>query len=128
MTDLSEDEKHPLILPKSHLSVLIVRFQHRLLCQAGVSTLLSVLRRSYWIVGARRIAKSVKRERVCVPCLKLDSPPCCDCEPATPLPRVRVTESAPFCVTGIDFAGPFSLSTSLVRSCTFASSLHSSPA
>ncbi|XP_043228647.1 uncharacterized protein LOC122384903 [Amphibalanus amphitrite] len=102
MSDLSADEKHPIILPKCHLSRLIVRFQHRLMCHAGVGTLLCALRRTYWIVSARRIAKSVKRE--CLACQRQDSPACC--EPAGPLPRVRVTESSPFSVTGIDFAGP----------------------
>ena len=102
MSDLSADEKHPVILPRCHLSLLIVRFQHRLMCHAGVGTMLSALRRTYWIISARRIAKSVKRE--CVACQRRHSPPCC--EPAGPLPRVRVTESSPFSVTGIDFAGP----------------------
>ena len=102
MSDLSADEKHPIILPKCHLSLLIIRFHHRLMSHAGVGTLLCALRRTYWIVSARRIARSVKRE--CLACQRQDSPPCC--EPSGPLPRVRVTESSPFSVTGIDFAGP----------------------
>ncbi|XP_043228193.1 uncharacterized protein LOC122384656 [Amphibalanus amphitrite] len=102
LSDLSVEEKNPIILPKCHLSLLIIRFQHRLMSHAGVGTLLSALRRTYWIVSARRIARSVKRE--CVACQRQDSQPCC--EPAGQLPRVRVTESSPFSVTGIDFAGP----------------------
>ena len=66
MSDLSADERHPVILPKGHLSMLIIRFQHRLMSHAGVDTMLTTLRNSYWIIGARRLAKSVKRE--CVSC------------------------------------------------------------
>ena len=102
MAEMSADEKQPVILPKCHLSMLLVRFQHALMSHAGVNTMLTALRNSYWIVGARRIAKTVKRE--CVSCQRQDAQPCC--EPAGPLPRLRVTESSPFSVTGIDFAGP----------------------
>ena len=99
---LSFEEKHPIILPKSHLSLLLVRFQHRLLKHAGVATMIATLRCELWVVGLRRLAKQVKRE--CVDCQKQDSLACA--QPMAPLPGDRVTRSPPFSVTGIDHAGP----------------------
>ncbi|KAJ8032042.1 hypothetical protein HOLleu_25452 [Holothuria leucospilota] len=60
LSELSYEEKHPVILPKCHLSLLLVRHQHKLLNHAGVDTLVSTLRSGYWIVGLRRQAKRVK--------------------------------------------------------------------
>ena len=54
---LSHAEKHPIILPRCHLSVLLTRFQHRLLKHAGVPQMMSSLRNEFWIIGLRRIAK-----------------------------------------------------------------------
>lgn len=102
MSELSYEDKHPIILQSNHAALLLVRFQHKLLKHAGVGTLVTSLRDGYWIIGLRRLAKQVKRE--CVFCQKQDARACS--EPAGPLPELRVTQSPPFTVTGIDFAGP----------------------
>ena len=101
-TELSFEEKHPLILPKGHLALLIVEFQHKLLKHAGVAALLTSLRSTYWIVAARQIAKRVTRE--CVSCRRFDATPCT--QPFAPLPKLRVQEAPPFTVVGMDYAGP----------------------
>ena len=101
-TDLSYSDKHPIIIPKGHLAVLLVRFQHTLLKHAGVSAMLTSLRSEYWIVGVRRIAKRVKKQ--CVSCQKLDSLHLD--APAAPLPGSRVKKARPFSVVGLDHAGP----------------------
>ncbi|KAJ8049247.1 hypothetical protein HOLleu_01911 [Holothuria leucospilota] len=54
LSELSYEEKHPVILPKCNLSLLLVRHQHKLLNHARVDTLVSTLRGGYWIVGLRR--------------------------------------------------------------------------
>ena len=64
-SSLPPDEKHPILIPKSHFAVLLMRFQHFIMKHAGVSTLISAVRKSYWVFGLRRIAKRVK-EDVCV--------------------------------------------------------------
>ena len=69
---------------------------------AGVSAMISTLRNQFWILGVRRLAKRVKRE--CVHCKRQDSSPCQ--QPMSPLPDLRVTQSFPFAVTGLDHAGP----------------------
>ena len=100
--DLSDEEKHPIIIPKSHLAMVIVRFQHQLLKHAGVKSLMNSLRSSYWILGARSLCKQVRR--ACVSCRKLDAPPCT--QAVAPLPTERVSKSSPFDVTGLDHGGP----------------------
>jgi len=100
--DLTYEEKHPIIIPRGHLAVLIVRFQHILLKHAGVNAMLTSLRGEYWIVGARRVAKRVKKQ--CVACQRLDAVPLD--APVAPLPVSRVREARPFSVVGLDHAGP----------------------
>lgn len=102
LSELSYEEKHPVILPKCHLSLLLVRHQHKLLNHAGVDTLVSTLRSGYWIVSLRRQAKRVKRE--CVACKRLDSKHCS--QPVAPLPEMMVTKAPVFSVTGLDYCGP----------------------
>ena len=99
---LSFDEKHPILLPKCHLAVLLVRFQHVLMKHAGVSTMITALRKCYWIIGVRRIAKRVKK--TCASCQRQDAAACS--QPMAPLPPERVNPAVPFAVTGLDHAGP----------------------
>ncbi|KAJ8030134.1 Fatty acid synthase [Holothuria leucospilota] len=66
LSDLSYDEKHPVILPKGYFSWLLIRSYHLKLKHAGVESLVSNLRNRYYVVGVRRLAKSVKRN--CAPC------------------------------------------------------------
>ena len=99
---LSYEEKHPIILPKCHVTYLLVKAQHFLLKHAGVDTLLSSLRGLYWIVSARSLAKQVVKQ--CVSCRRFDGRPLN--QVTAPLPQDRVTQSPPFSVTGLDHAGP----------------------
>ena len=100
--DLSFEAKHPIIIPSTHITKLLVRFQHIYLKHAGVSTIVSTLRNGYWIIQLRKIAKAVCRE--CVTCRRCDSKACS--QPVAPLPELRVKSAPPFTVTGLDFAGP----------------------
>ena len=102
MSDLCYEERHPVILPRGHLAELLVREQHVVMRHCGVSTLITAVRSSLWIVGLRTIARRVVRG--CVSCRRHDSQACC--EPAPPLPRDRVTEARVFEVCALDFAGP----------------------
>ena len=49
-SDLCYDSKHPIIIPGCHVAKLIVHFQHEISKYAGVHTLISTIRNSYWIV------------------------------------------------------------------------------
>ena len=101
-SSLTYDEKHPIVLPKGHLSLLIVRIEHQLLKHAGVSTLLTSLRNKYMIFGVRVLCKQVCR--MCVPCQKLDVRACSQI--MAPLPADRVSKSHAFAIVGVDHAGP----------------------
>lgn len=100
--DMLYESKHPIIIPSGHIAKLLIMFQHTLLKHAGVSTLVSTLRSTYWVVGLRRMAKSICNK--CVPCRRHHSKACT--QPVAPLPALRVTPSPPFAVTGLDYAGP----------------------
>ena len=102
LSDLSYESKHPIILPKSHLSYLMVLFQHKFMKHASVNSIVSSLRAAYWILGVRRLVKQVKRD--CLSCQRQDAKPCN--QVVAPLPAFRVSEAPPFSVTGVDFAGP----------------------
>lgn len=102
LSDLAYEEKHPVIIPRGHLAVLLVRELHHVLKHCGVSTLITAVRSSLWIIGLRTIARRVVRG--CVSCRRQDSQACC--EPAPPLPRDRVTEARVFGICSCDFAGP----------------------
>ena len=80
---LTYDEKHPIIIPKGHFALLLVRFQHVLLKHAGVVMMIVSLRSQFWVVGLRRIAKKVRRG--CVSCLRQDAQKCN--QPMAPLPE-----------------------------------------
>ncbi|XP_043234482.1 uncharacterized protein LOC122387896 [Amphibalanus amphitrite] len=101
-SELTSEERHPVLLPKGRVAELLVWDQHRMMCHCGVSTLITALRAAFWIVGLRCLAKRIKRS--CLVCQRQDAVQCN--EPAAPLPRDRVTRAPPFSVTGVDFAGP----------------------
>ena len=101
-SDLCYNSKHPIIIPGCHVAKLIVHFQHEISKHAGVHTLMSTIRDSYWVVGLRRLSKRVCKE--CVVCKRFDSRPCN--QPAPPLPELRVKPTYPFAVIGLDYAGP----------------------
>ena len=99
---LPYDVQHPVILPKGHLGLLLARQVHSSMKHAGVNNMLVELRNQYWILGARRICKRVKRE--CVSCQRQDAPS--GSQTMAPLPELRVKQAPPFSVTGLDHAGP----------------------
>jgi hypothetical protein len=102
LSELSYEEKHPLILPRGHVASLLVSQQHLIMKHAGVDSVVTALRATYWIIGLRRLVKSIKRE--CYACQRADARACQ--EPPAPLPSLRVSEASPFTVTGVDYAGP----------------------
>ena len=94
-SNLNYDTKHPVIIPKGHFAKLLIRFQHKFMKHAGVDTVSSSLRTNFWIIGMKRLAKTVVRE--CLNCRWHDSKPCS--QPVAPLSKERVRFAPPFNVT-----------------------------
>ncbi|XP_057372195.1 uncharacterized protein LOC130693086 [Daphnia carinata] len=110
---LSYNNKTAVILiPEDHyLTKKIIEQTHERLQHTGVSTTMVEIRRTFWIPLLRQ---TVKRElRRCVRCQKLDAR--AFNEIPGPLPLDRLQMSNPFEVTGVDFAGPFPLTTGQVN-------------
>ena len=102
-SQLTEDEKHPIILPhQSHIVKLIVEDIHASQLHAGVNHVLVTLRNEFWITHARSLVKNVVHS--CLMCRRYM--PRRISVPMAPLPADRVTEAAPFEIIGIDFTGP----------------------
>ncbi|XP_046391496.1 uncharacterized protein LOC124159621 [Ischnura elegans] len=57
---LSDDEKHPLILPSKHpFTELIIEDCHKATLHGGVQLTLTTLRTQYWIVKGRQIVETI---------------------------------------------------------------------
>jgi hypothetical protein len=101
--DISEGERHPILLHGSHpFTHLLIQQTHVRLHHLGVRIVLEDLRRQFWIIRGRQEIK--KTLRSCLPCKIVHGKPSGEIE--APLPSDRVRPSRPFSVTGIDFAGP----------------------
>ena len=95
--------KFPFLLPPKHtITDMIIREVHEKLHHGGVSNTVTALRQVYWIPSIRQRVR--KQLRQCVICNRLSGKPYRAPDPP-PLPKVRVEESNPFTITGVDFTG-----------------------
>ena len=101
--DLTEQEKHPIILPhKSHVVKLLVQDVHLRQLHAGVNQTLLALRNDYWVTSARSLVKTVVK--TCLLC-RMYMPRRLTV-PFSPLPADRLKAATPFDIIGVDFTGP----------------------
>ncbi|XP_056094778.1 uncharacterized protein LOC130073406 [Rhinichthys klamathensis goyatoka] len=102
-SDFSYREKHPWILPnKDRYCELLVQHNHEFIMHSGLRDTLVQIRSRYWILQGRQIVKSIVSK--CTVCKRFKAKPAQ--QDTAPLPRDRISETPPFEVTGIDFAGP----------------------
>ncbi|XP_050294309.1 uncharacterized protein LOC126734653 [Anthonomus grandis grandis] len=105
-SDYEYQKKHPIVLPPKHrLSLLIAHSEHIKLLHAGPQLTLASLRESFWPINGRNLIKKVYHD--CLTCFRFVAK-------STKylmgnLPKTRITPSRPFSVSGVDYAGPFSL-------------------
>ncbi|XP_070170948.1 uncharacterized protein [Polyergus mexicanus] len=104
-SSLSYDERHPIILPKHRISDLLIAQAHKASLHGGTQLMLRILRQNYWIISARTSVKSLIRS--CVKCVREHART--SQQLMGNLPQPRVTPSAPFSHTGVDYAGPMNI-------------------
>lgn len=107
-------KKHPLLLDSKHrLSRLIFESEHSRLLHAGPQLMLSAIREKYWIINARKVARSVSNN--CIVCKRFRF------KPIVPimgnLPKQRLIPGTPFETSGVDLAGPFLITDRKGRGC-----------
>lgn len=99
----SDDVKFPALLPPDqHCAHLIVNDMHRRILHGGVSATLAELRERFWLLRGRQCVKKVISKCVVCARFRLNA----ISTPTAPLPKDRVSQSQPFQVSGVDFAGP----------------------
>ena len=70
-SDLSEEARKPIILPKEHgLTKLVVEQCHRKVFHSGLRAKLAELRARFWVPKGRQVVKKIIRS--CVTCKKSD--------------------------------------------------------
>lgn len=101
---LTENEKHPILLPPNHhVTKIIIKYFHEKYLHAAPELLLSLLRQKFWIITARSVIRKIVRS--CITCCRHKAQTASQL--MADLPTSRVTQSRPFHRIGTDFAGPF---------------------
>lgn len=108
------NKMHPILLPRKHkFTELVFEHEHTRLCHSGPQHLLASIRETYWPLSGRGIARKTVHD--CIRCFKF-KPKAAEIIMGE-LPSDRVAPSPPFSVTGIDYAGPFSVKDRKGRGC-----------
>ncbi|XP_043862234.1 uncharacterized protein LOC122756482 [Drosophila santomea] len=106
LADYPETQKHPVLLPaKDPFVSQFARHLHLQNYHAGPRTLVALIRKQFWIVNARDLARQVVRS--CIHCRRY--PPTLERQLMGQLPKKRITPSRPFSRCGIDFCGPINV-------------------
>ncbi|XP_075154241.1 uncharacterized protein LOC142227692 [Haematobia irritans] len=111
-SNLTFSECHPIILPvNSQYCKLYISYIHSTLLHAENNLMMRSIRGEYYISRLRSaIRKCIRSCKICIIYKqKLQS------QQMGALPLERCSFSLPFSVTGLDFAGPFSIKTSNMR-------------
>lgn len=106
-SDLHFGAKHPILLPaKNSISCLIIRHYHKLVNHQGRHLTLGAVREAgYHIEHATKVIRQIIKS--CVFCNKLRTPTAQQL--MADLPMSRVEETPPFCHSGVDVFGPYSI-------------------
>ncbi|XP_042899319.2 uncharacterized protein [Parasteatoda tepidariorum] len=96
-SNLSYDQKHPLLIPRDHkITTLIFQYFHLKNLHVGAQTLLHCVRQEFWPLNGRNTARKIVHD--CITCFK--AKPKIEQQIMASLPKERVTISPPFSKTG----------------------------
>ena len=110
---LAYSVKHPALLPSKHRTTdMIIRWTHQWSLHIGPLGTLANIRGRYWIVNGKNIVRRALKN--CTKCIRTNPKPFEP--PMGDLPKDRLLDIAPFYVTGVDYAGPFIVRASTLRS------------
>ncbi|KAK9502520.1 hypothetical protein O3M35_011289 [Rhynocoris fuscipes] len=111
-SSLPYNHRHPMLLPKNcHLTNLVIDDAHLRLLHAGALATHSYIRRSFWITDGRNVVRH--RIGKCNRCFSVKPRPVI--QPMGNLPIERTSAVSAFNVTGVDYAGPFFISSARLR-------------
>ena len=100
---LSNNQKYPIILPKSHpVTDLVVMMHHEEQGHMGTSQVLASLNKEYWIINGRSVVNRVINN--CMNCRFWKAKP--KTQQMGDLPFHRVIKSSPYKSIGTDLMGP----------------------
>ncbi|XP_055922955.1 uncharacterized protein LOC129953654 [Eupeodes corollae] len=103
---LKYNEKHPIILCKSHpISRLLALSIHEQYLHAGVTLMIALLKQNYYVLGCRNLLRKIVFK--CITCFRQRQTSSHQLMGDLPVERVRF--SRPFSKVGCDYAGPITL-------------------
>lgn len=115
-SSLTENEKHPIILPaKHHFTTILIRQTHESEKHGGLAITLQKLRQRFWIVNAKTYTNTIIRH--CVICFRFRTKPLE--QRMGNLPKYRLNQAIPFTYTGVDYAGYFNIKSSQRKNAPF---------
>lgn len=104
--DCSEDNKHPVIIPKeSRLSELIIMEAHSETNHGPVQQMMQYIRNNFWINCLRNEAR--KHVHKCVICARYNKK--FEGQLMAGLPADRIRKNRAFLISGLDYCGPIEL-------------------
>ena len=101
---IDNDSKHPIILPSKHrVTEMIIRQHHSEVGHIGQESVLSSIRKKFWIIKGRAAVKRVIKS--CVNCQRIKAK--LSEQFMANLPETRLTPNKPpFTYVGVDYFGP----------------------
>ncbi|GFX81266.1 integrase catalytic domain-containing protein [Trichonephila clavipes] len=104
--DLPFEAKHQIIIPSKHkYTKLLFEHMHKKFFHIGAQDLVHQIRMQFWPINGKGIARKTVHD--CIACFR-QKPTGVD-QLMGNLPSERVTPSAPFLNSGVDFCGPFQI-------------------
>ena len=104
---LDYSSKNPILFPKKHaFTDLVIKQAHEKVFHNGIKETVCKTRQTYWVPCCRELVKRIIRQ--CFVCKKIEGK-FFGVEPISALTENCVTDSTPFCTSGLDFLGPLYL-------------------